>query len=84
MPYAKLLDVHQWGKYTWAQTYQAHLYQVFAYIKDFLCIQISLIDSNVNVIKLTYFEFLHKWRKFFAFKKLKISVPECMPIHMPL
>ena len=42
--------------YTQAWIYQAHLYQVFAYIKDFLYIQISLNDSNVNLYQAHLFQ----------------------------
>ena len=35
--------------YTQAQIFQAHLFQVMTYIEEILCIQISLINSSVNL-----------------------------------
>ena len=45
--------------YTRAKIFSACLFQVFAYIKEIHCIQISLIDSNVNLPHITgfYIEF---------------------------
>ena len=36
-------------RYTWAKIFWAQIFWVFAYIKEILCIETSLIDSNVSL-----------------------------------